>query len=77
MEAKYGDPSSKFITYARTATLVKGKQAVFYHHCEKEYPIRPHRCLNDHCKSNVISDDKEWADHCHLCGENQKDEGSS
>lgn len=76
MRAKYG-PSPKFITEVRTATLMKAKQAVFCHLCEKEYPIRRHHCLNNPCKSNVISDDKEWADHCHLCGEDQKDKGSS
>jgi hypothetical protein len=71
MGEKYGP--SKFITVARTATLIKGKQALFCHLCEKEYPIRHYQCLNDRCKSNVISDDHDWAGHCHMCGWDQKD----
>jgi hypothetical protein len=57
----------------RTATLIKGKHAVFCHLCEKEYPVRRDHCLNHPCKSNVISDHDDWAGHCHMCGEDQKD----
>lgn len=56
----------------RTATL-KGRDVVYCHLCEKEYPVRRYRCRSDPCKSNVISADEEWADHCHLCGEDQKE----
>jgi hypothetical protein len=60
-------------TDVRTATLIEVKHAVFCHVCEKEYPVQRHHCRNDPCKSTVISDDENWADHCHLCGEDQKD----
>ena len=56
-----------------TATLIIGKDAVFCHVCEKEYPVRRSRCLNIPCKSNVISSDEHYADHCHLCRKDQKD----
>jgi hypothetical protein len=57
----------------KTATLVIGKDAVFCHICEMQFPVRRNRCLNIRCNSNVISSDENYVDRCHLCAKDQKD----
>jgi hypothetical protein len=57
----------------RTATLVEGTDAIFCHLCQKDYPVRRIACVITSCKSNVISDDKDYPNVCHLCGYEQND----
>jgi hypothetical protein len=51
-----------------TATLNADGSAVFCHVCRKEFDIYRSPCSEPNCKSNVISNNPEHLNHCHVCG---------
>lgn len=50
-----------------TATLNADGSAVFCHVCGKEFKVYRTPCSQPNCKSDVISDDPEYKNRCHVC----------
>jgi hypothetical protein len=50
-----------------TATLNADGSAVFCHVCRKEFDIYRSPCSEPNCKGNVISNNPEYLNRCHVC----------
>jgi hypothetical protein len=50
-----------------TATLNAEGNTVFCHVCRKEFDVYRSTCSGPNCKSNVISNNPEYLNHCHVC----------
>jgi hypothetical protein len=51
-----------------TATLTADGNAVFCHVCRKEFDVYRSPCSGwPNCKSDVISNNQEYLNHCHVC----------
>jgi hypothetical protein len=50
-----------------TATLNADGSAVFCHVCRKEFDVYRRPCSSPNCKSDVISNNPEYLNRCHVC----------